>query len=176
MLLFRRTQFTYFHTFIRRNWKNSFTQTAPIYTFQTLTPNRGFPLVKTPFVNPRILLDNYATKGVKIVSITFIDRDGDTIKVSAKVGDTLLDVAKENDIDLEGACGGTLACSTCHLIFDKVVFDTLPEEATDEELDMLEMAYQLTDTSRLGCQVDVTEEMDGIVLKVPTQTMDARNL
>ena len=119
---------------------------------------------------------NYSQKGVKKVNITFIDRDGDRIKVAAKVGDTLLDVAKDNDIDMEGACGGTLACSTCHLIFEKVDFDKIPEIATDEELDLLEMAHGLTDTSRLGCQVDVTNEMEGIVLKVPTETFDARKL
>ena len=172
MLLFRRTKFIYFHTLLRRA---NLTQSAVIYTFQSMTPNRVFPLVKTPLINTQILLGNYATKGAKMVTLTFIDRDGDTIKVSAKVGDALLDVAKENDIDLEGACGGTLSCSTCHLIFDKVDFVNLPDIATDEELDMLEMAYELTDTSRLGCQVDVTQEMDGIVLRVPSQTKDARN-
>ena len=55
-------------------------------------------------------------------------------------------------------------------------FDKIPEIATDEELDLLDMAHGLTDTSRLGCQVDVTNEMDGIVLKVPTETYDARKL
>ncbi|KAI6662016.1 Adrenodoxin-like [Oopsacas minuta] len=127
-------------------------------------------------MNPELGLDNYSQKGAKTVNITFIDRDGDTFKVAAKVGDTLLDVAKENDIDVEGACGGTLACSTCHLIFEKVDFDKIPETATDEELDLLEMAYGLTDTSRLVCQIDVTDEMEGIVLKIPTETRDARNL
>ena len=173
MLVIRRTKFTYFHTLMRTSWRGGVAQSRVYHTFQNMTHFRLVPFVKT---NPRIRLVNYATKGVKMVAITFIDRDGDTIKVSARVGDTLLDVAKENDIDVEGACGGTLACSTCHLIFEKVDFDNLPDIATDEELDMLDMAFGLTDTSRLGCQVDVTDKMDGIVLRVPSQTTDARNL
>lgn len=155
MCLFRRNQFTYFHTFHGNISRNNYNQSNSVFG---------------------LLLANYSQKGVKTVDITFIDRDGDRIKVTAKVGDTLLDVAKDNDIDVEGACGGTLACSTCHLIFEKVDFDKIPEIATDEELDLLDMAHGLTDTSRLGCQVDVTNEMDGIVLKVPTETYDARKL
>ena len=153
--IFRRNQFTYFHTFHGNiSWKN-FNQ-----------PNSLFSSIHA----------NYSQKGVKKVNITFIDRDGDRIEVVAKVGDTLLDVAKDNDIDVEGACGGTLACSTCHLIFEQKDFDKIPEKATDDELDLLDMAYGLTDTSRLGCQVDVTNEMDGIILEVPTDTFDAREL
>ncbi|XP_028417271.1 uncharacterized protein LOC114541667 [Dendronephthya gigantea] len=80
-------------------------------------------------------------------SITFHDRDGDKKTVSAKYGDSLLDVAKNNDIDLEGACEGTLSCSTCHLIFDPDEFAKLDlPEPDDEELDMLDLAYGLTPT------------------------------
>eukprot|EP00794_Sanderia_malayensis_P000592 gene592-1253_t len=112
----------------------------------------------------------------KSVEITFVDRDGDRTPVKAKIGETLLDVAKDNDIDLEGACEGTLACSTCHLIFDQKQYEELGlEPPSEEELDMLDLAYGLTDTSRLGCQIEVTEEMDGLVLTVPSGTSDARN-
>ena len=139
-------------------------------------PYNKVKLVGNPTSSPSIPFAAYTTKGAVYVEITFVDRDRDSKKVRAKVGDTLLDVAKEHDIDVEGACGGTLACSTCHLIFDRVTYKNLPDEPTDEELDMLELAYGLTDTSRLGCQVDVTEDMDGIVLQVPTETRDARDL
>lgn len=111
------------------------------------------------------------------VSMTFLDRDGDKKTVSAKQGDSLLDVAKNNDIDLEGACEGTLSCSTCHLIFDPdehAMLDLTP--ADDEELDMLDLAYGLTPTSRLGCQIEVTEKFEGITLKVPEATRDVRDL
>jgi len=98
------------------------------------------------------------------------------LTVKAKVGDTFLDAAVNNDVDLEGfgACEGTLSCSTCHLIFKKEDFDKLPEEASDEELDMLDLAFGLTDTSRLGCQITIDESMDGITVKVPAEVADAR--
>lgn len=111
------------------------------------------------------------------VSITFVDRNGNKIEVEADIGDTLLDVAKDNDIDgVEGACGGTLACSTCHCVFKQEDFDKLElEEIDEEELDMLDLAFGLTDTSRLVCALEVTKEMDGIEITVPTATNDARD-
>lgn len=80
------------------------------------------------------------------VKLTFIDRDGDELIVEGRMGDTLLEVAKEYDIDLEGACEGTLSCSTCHLIVDPEWFDKIPDPITEEEQDMLDMAFELTDT------------------------------
>lgn len=65
-----------------------------------------------------------------------------------------------------GACGGELACSTCHLIFDQEVYDTLPPKS-DEEEDMLDLAFELTETSRLGCQINVTKEFEGIKVRIP---------
>jgi len=84
----------------------------------------------------------------KWITVTFVDRDGISSTVKAKVGDTFLDAAVNNDVDLEGfgACEGTLSCSTCHIIFKKEDFDKITEEATDEELDMLDLAFGLTDT------------------------------
>ncbi len=98
--------------------------------------------------------------------LIFIERDGTQKQVDVPVGATLLRACKDNDIDLEGACGGSLACATCHLVFEKVNFDTLPR-ITDEEEDMLDLAFGLTATSRLGCQITVSEEMDGWVIKLP---------
>ncbi|XP_031570143.1 adrenodoxin-like [Actinia tenebrosa] len=110
------------------------------------------------------------------VTISFIDRDGDKISVKGKVGDSLLDVAKDNDIDLEGACEGTLSCSTCHLIFNQEEMDKLNlDEPADEELDMLDLAYGLTDTSRLGCQITVTKDFEGITLTIPKAHRDVRS-
>ncbi len=80
------------------------------------------------------------------VPITFTDRDGEVITVQAKIGDTLLEVAKEFDIDVEGACEGTLSCSTCHLIVDPDWFSKISDPLTEEEQDMLDLAYQPTDT------------------------------
>ena len=80
------------------------------------------------------------------MNITFIDRDGEEQVVRGKVGDSLLEVAKEFDIDLEGACEGTLSCSTCHLVIDPEWYDKIPDPLTEEEQDMLDLAYGLTDT------------------------------
>lgn len=88
--------------------------------------------------------------------------------MKAAVGDSLLTVAQEYDLDVEGACGGECACSTCHVIMTQDVFDSLPE-VTEEEEDMLDLAAGLTDTSRLGCQVFVTKEMEGMRVQLPTE-------
>ena len=66
---------------------------------------------------------------------------------------------------LSGACGGELACSTCHLVFDRDVYDTLPPKS-DEEEDMLDLAFELTDMSRLGCQICLTKEFEGIKVRI----------
>ncbi|XP_052088990.1 2Fe-2S ferredoxin-like isoform X2 [Mytilus californianus] len=108
------------------------------------------------------------------ICLYFVDRDGDRITVNAGVGSNFLDVAIDNDIELEGACEGTLACSTCHLIFKPDQYDQIHEKPTDEELDMLDLAFGLSDTSRLGCQVIVTKEMDGWEIEVPSGVADAR--
>lgn len=112
-----------------------------------------------------------------MVKVNFIDRDGYEMAVSAKIGDSLLDVAKDNDVDLEGACEGTLSCSTCHLIFEPKEMARLNlDEPSDEELDMLDLAYGLEDTSRLGCQIIVTKDFGGITLRVPKAHRDVRDL
>ena len=85
---------------------------------------------------------------------------------TAAVGQTLLEVAHENDIDLEGACDGSLACSTCHVVLEQEYFDMLPEPEEEEE-DMLDLAFGLTDTSRLGCQIKLTKELEGIRATIP---------
>lgn len=102
--------------------------------------------------------------------------DGERFVAKGKVGDSLLDVIVNNDVDLDGfgACEGTLTCSTCHLILKKEDFDNLPDKPTDEELDMLDLAYDLTDTSRLGCQVVLSENHTELEVQVPATINDAR--
>jgi ferredoxin len=102
----------------------------------------------------------------KTVSITYVEADGTSKTVDAEVGKDLLSTAHDNDIELEGACGGELACSTCHLIFDPDIFDSLPEKDDDED-DMLDLAFEVTDTSRLGCQIPVQENFDGMTVQIP---------
>ncbi|XP_070813914.1 adrenodoxin-like [Chaetodon trifascialis] len=109
------------------------------------------------------------------VTVHFINRDGEKITVKGSPGDSLLDVVINEDLDFDGfgACEGTLACSTCHLIFDEDVYKNLGR-VTDEELDMLDLAYGLTDTSRLGCQICLTKSLDGMVARVPESVADIR--
>eukprot|EP00088_Acartia_fossae_P040142 TRINITY_DN4177_c0_g1_i1.p1 TRINITY_DN4177_c0_g1~~TRINITY_DN4177_c0_g1_i1.p1 ORF type:complete len:169 (+),score=31.88 TRINITY_DN4177_c0_g1_i1:48-509(+) len=110
------------------------------------------------------------------LTVTYEIQGGETYTVKAKEGDNLLDVAINNDVDIDGfgACEGTLACSTCHLIFTPEDFAKIEDIATDEELDMLDLAFGLTDTSRLGCQVCMTKALDKVVVKVPEGVNDQR--
>ncbi|CAK1556054.1 unnamed protein product [Leptosia nina] len=110
------------------------------------------------------------------VKVTFHLYDGRQLEAEGKVGDTLLDVVVNNDLDIDGygACEGTVTCSTCHVVLTQEDFDRLPEEAGDEERDMLDLAYGLTDTSRLGCQITLTKDLNGLVVKIPEGVNDAR--
>ncbi|KAF9141819.1 hypothetical protein BGX30_004069 [Mortierella sp. GBA39] len=103
------------------------------------------------------------------IKVNFVKPDGETVTVEANEGESLLDLARATDMDVEGACEASLACSTCHLILDEASFDKL-EEPSDEENDMLDLAFGLTDTSRLGCQVLMTKELEGLTAKIPSAT------
>ncbi|KAF8333101.1 2Fe-2S ferredoxin-type domain-containing protein [Cantharellus anzutake] len=104
------------------------------------------------------------------LKVHFKDPKGNHLKtVEANEGDSLLDLAKEYDVDLEGACEGSVACSTCHVILTAEYYDKLPEPEDDEN-DMLDMAFGLTDTSRLGCQVKMSRELDGLIAQLPSAT------
>ncbi|MCW5748111.1 MAG: ferredoxin family 2Fe-2S iron-sulfur cluster binding protein [Alphaproteobacteria bacterium] len=101
--------------------------------------------------------------------MVFIEKNGNRKEVEAPLGLSVLEIAHRNGIDLEGACEGSLACSTCHVIVDKAWYDKLPEASEDEE-DMLDLAFGLTHTSRLGCQIRITPELDGLTVKLPAAT------
>ncbi len=100
--------------------------------------------------------------------MTFIDPDGTRHEVEAPVGDTVLDIAHANDIDIEGACEGSLSCSTCHVVVKLEDYERLAEPSEDEE-DMLDLAFCLTKTSRLGCQIVMCEELDGLTVTLPAE-------
>ena len=104
--------------------------------------------------------------------MVFVERDGTRREVEAPLGLSVLEVAHRHGIDIEGACEGSLACSTCHVIVDPEWYDLLKEASEDEE-DMLDLAFNLTKTSRLGCQIVITEELDGLTVQLPAAT---RNL
>ncbi|RLM87257.1 2Fe-2S ferredoxin-like [Panicum miliaceum] len=104
------------------------------------------------------------------ISVTFVDKDGEEKLVKVPIGMSMLEAAHENDIELEGACEGSLACSTCHVIVTDVNYYNKMEDPVDEENDMLDLAFGLTETSRLGCQVIASAELDGICLALPSAT------
>ncbi len=104
-----------------------------------------------------------------MTKINFIETNGEIKTVDAPIGLSVLEVAHKNDIDIEGACGGSLACSTCHVIVDEKDFERL-EPASDDEEDMLDLAFDLQKTSRLCCQIIVTNDLDGLTVKLPKAT------
>ncbi len=105
-----------------------------------------------------------------MTKITFIYPDGTEKTVETANGVSVLEVAHANNIPLEGACEGSLACSTCHCIVeDEELFDALPEPSEEEE-DMLDLAFGLTLTSRLGCQIMVTDLLEGARFRLPEAT------
>ena len=105
------------------------------------------------------------TETVKIIFVC----DGSQQEFQVPIGTSVLEAARSNNINLEGACEGSLACSTCHVIVDNQFYQKLDAASEDEE-DMLDLAFGLTPTSRLGCQIIMTKDLDGLVLNVPSET------
>ncbi|XP_055950711.1 adrenodoxin-like [Argiope bruennichi] len=118
----------------------------------------------------------YSEDGNQWVAITFERHDGTQLKRKGKVGHTIQEVIGQDNPDFPGygACDGTISCSTCHVILSKDDFQKLGKPS-DEEDDTLDLSPCLTDTSRLGCCIELTKEMDGIVVKLPAEVKDMRN-
>ena len=127
------------------------------------------PLIHlTPLPRPHTRLSRLHTFSI---SVTFKDeKDNSTTTVRVPLGVSLLEAAHRNDVDLEGACEGSLACSTCHVILEDPKLYALLPEPDDDENDMLDLAYGLTETSRLGCQVKAAKELDGLSVVIPAAT------
>lgn len=108
--------------------------------------------------------------------INFIYKDGSTKQVDAPLGLSLMEVAVQNDIEpIEGACGGGLACATCHLYVHPDFKDrTMPEdgEVSEDEEDMLDLAFDVRETSRLCCQIIIDETMEGLTVALPGAQVD----
>ena len=104
-----------------------------------------------------------------MTNIIFILPDGTETAIDASEGTSVLQAAWDNKIDIEGACEGCMACSTCHVIIDEQHFAALPDPS-DEEEDLLDLAWGVRPTSRLGCQVTVSAETDGIRVTLPATT------
>ena len=108
--------------------------------------------------------------GTPEIDVTFINRDGSEVTVKVPVGSSMLEAAHAYDIELEGACEASLACSTCHVIIEKEDMYNRLKEPCDDEEDMLDLAFGLTKTSRLGCQVIAAPDLDGLRLRIPAAT------
>jgi 2Fe-2S ferredoxin len=102
--------------------------------------------------------------------MVFISADGnERLEVDAPVGLSVMEIAHRHGVDIEGACEGCMACSTCHVIIDAADFERL-EAASEDEEDMLDLAFGLTKTSRLGCQIVMSEALDGLAVQLPAST------
>lgn len=102
-----------------------------------------------------------------MAKITYIDTDGTARTVDAELGGTVMEAAIQNDIPgILATCGGSCSCATCHVYLDAAWFERLGPPSLDE-LDMLDTAHDLLPTSRLSCQIVVTEETDGLVVRTP---------
>lgn len=110
-----------------------------------------------------------------MITVTFINAEGDSQEVQATEGQNLLDIAQAAGQPLEGTCEGQMACSTCHVVIDKDWFDRLPRAVEDEE-DMLDLASGARRTSRLSCQIILTPELDGLVVHVPAESRNMQGL
>ena len=102
-------------------------------------------------------------------NVIFVGPNGKRREFNAEPGKSLLQIAHKHGVDIEGACEGVMACSTCHLIVDADWYDKL-KPASEEEEDMLDLAYGPSGTSRLGCQILMTEDLDGLVVNLPVET------
>ena len=101
--------------------------------------------------------------------MVFIESDGNRKEVDAPIGLSVMEIAHRHGVDIEGACDGSLACSTCHVIVEPAWSGRLDEASEDEE-DMLDLAFGLEETSRLGCQIIMSEALDGLTVKLPAET------
>lgn len=152
------------------NLSNTFTR-----TYRPMTRCRGtntFTASSTrPFSTSLLLQHGHLKKPKKgeELHVTYILKDGTQKTFEVSAGETLLDIAQAHNLDMEGACGGSCACSTCHVIVDPDYYDALPEP-DDDENDMLDLAYGLTETSRLGCQIKMSKDIEGIRVALPAMT------
>jgi ferredoxin len=109
------------------------------------------------------------------INVTFVDPAGNSVHAAGEAGDNLLRIGQAAGLPLEGTCEGQMACSTCHVIVAADWFEKLVA-ATEEEEDMLDFAAGARRTSRLSCQIDLTAQLDGLMVSVPGESNDARRM
>lgn len=101
-----------------------------------------------------------------MASVNFILADGSKKTITVADGTSIMEAGRDNNCGLEGTCGGSVSCATCHVIMDSDSYARVGPPS-DDEMDMLDLAFGLTETSRLGCQIKMSDELDGITVQVP---------
>ena len=99
-------------------------------------------------------------------TINFIKPDGSAHTISVDEGTTLMEAGRDNNMGIEGTCGGSLSCATCLVIFSEEDYAKVGAPS-DDEMDMLDLAFGVTPTSRLGCQIRMSDALDGLTVQVP---------
>ena len=99
-------------------------------------------------------------------TINFLKPDGSSHAITVDEGTTLMEAGRDNNMGLEGTCGGCLSCATCHVIFSDADYVRVGAPS-DDEMDMLDLAFGVTETSRLGCQIRINDALDGLTVQVP---------
>ena len=132
------------------------------------------PIINVYHYQNRYNFSTTQSNGNDMITIKFLTQNGEEIETKSKIGSTLLDICLDNELDVEGACGGECCCSTCHVYLPKDLFDSL--EAPDEdELDMLDLAIAVKDTSRLGCQIKIDKSFQGKTIALPAEVINNQN-
>ena len=106
-----------------------------------------------------------------MVSVCFVTAKGGRVEASGAPGARLLEVAQGAGMPLEGTCEGQMACSTCHVVVAPEWFDLLPPASPDEE-DMLDLAADIARTSRLACQIVLSDALEGLEVRIPGESRD----
>ena len=102
-----------------------------------------------------------------MAKIVFVKSDGDRVEVEAETGHSIMEAALNNDIDeVLAECGGSMSCATCHVHIDPAWFDKL-EPRTEMEAELVDCAIDPDEYSRLSCQIEVSDDLDGIVINLP---------
>ncbi|KAL2354710.1 2Fe-2S iron-sulfur cluster binding domain-containing protein [Cryomyces antarcticus] len=159
----------------REPYSNCSALSAHAATWKSRAPTQAapsFPRARRRFSSTPKVLHGHLTppKPGEERNITIIDKEGASHTFQVADGDNILDIAQAHDLEMEGACGGSCACSTCHVIVDDPDMYDKMEEPDDDENDMLDLAFGLTETSRLGCQVKMSKALDGLAVKLPSMT------
>lgn len=118
-----------------------------------------------------LLRQSVPRRFLNTISVTYIEPSGEPVTLKTAPGeDTLMTLAIKNNVDMEGACDGQLACSTCHVVLSQELYDQLHKikPPTDDELDMLDTAFGLTSTSRLGCQIPLNILPENTTVTLPS--------